>query len=203
MDARSCMAKMKSVGTLSMATVDENGAPQIRCVSAVHYADDGLYFFTARGKEMAKQLLRDGRLQTVINTPSNEMVRMSGIACAVPESEQEKWIDAIFADFPFLNDIYPGETRKIGIVFAVKNPVFDYFNLGASPIERGRYTFSGEVSSRKGYRITDSCLGCGTCLCACPQRCIVPGEPYFIQESHCLHCGSCVSVCPNGAVESL
>lgn len=203
MDARACMEKMKEVGTLAMATVDENGAPQIRCVSAVHYADDGLYFFTARGKEMAKQLLRDGRLQTVINTEANEMVRMSGIAQPVPESEQRKWIDTIFADFPFLADIYPGETRGIGIVFTVRNPVFDYFNLGASPIERGCYTFDGELTSKKGYQITDACIGCGTCLAPCPQKCIVPGEPYRIQQNNCLHCGACASVCPNNAVESL
>lgn len=37
MDAQTCLKKMQLAGTLSLATVDENGAPQIRCVSAVHY----------------------------------------------------------------------------------------------------------------------------------------------------------------------
>lgn len=36
MDAQTCLKKMQLAGTLSLATVDENGAPQIRCVSAVH-----------------------------------------------------------------------------------------------------------------------------------------------------------------------
>lgn len=200
MDALTCMKKMELVGTLSMATVDENGAPQIRCVSAVHYEPDALYFFTARGKEMAKQLVRDGHLQTLVHTRFNEMIRMSGIAKPVPEDEQRKWIDVIFDEQPYLANVYPGETRSIGLVFEVRNPVFDYFNLGAHPIERGLYTFDGEIDPKAGYRITEECIGCGACLAHCPQRCITEGEPYRIQQNHCLHCGACKEGCPVGAV---
>lgn len=48
MDAQTCLKKMQLAGTLSLATVDENGAPQIRCVSAVHYESRAIYFLTAR-----------------------------------------------------------------------------------------------------------------------------------------------------------
>lgn len=44
MDAQTCLKKMQLAGTLSLATVDENGAPQIRCVSAVHYESRAIYF---------------------------------------------------------------------------------------------------------------------------------------------------------------
>ena len=47
MDAQTCLKKMQLIGVLSLATVDEDGSPQIRCVSAVHYESDGFYFFTA------------------------------------------------------------------------------------------------------------------------------------------------------------
>ena len=50
MDAKTCLKKMQLVGVLNVATVDENGAPQIRCISAVHYDEDSFYFFTAKGK---------------------------------------------------------------------------------------------------------------------------------------------------------
>ena len=80
MDAQTCLKKMQLAGTLSLATVDENGAPQIRCVSAVHYESRAIYFFTARGKEMARQLMADGRVQTLVHTRFNEMIRMSGVA---------------------------------------------------------------------------------------------------------------------------
>ena len=51
--------------------------------------------------------------------------------------------------------------------------------------------------------ITDACIGCGTCLNHCPQRCIVPGGKYTIQPEHCLHCGACYENCPVKAVEKL
>ena len=53
------------------------------------------------------------------------------------------------------------------------------------------------------FRITDACIGCGTCLYHCPQKCIVPGEEYTIQPEHCLHCGACYENCPVKAVEKL
>ena len=77
MDAQTCLKKMQLAGTLSLATVDESGAPQIRCVSAVHYEPRAIYFLTARGKEMARQLMADGRVQTLVHTRFNEMTPQS------------------------------------------------------------------------------------------------------------------------------
>lgn len=203
MDAQTCLQKMKLVGTLAMATVDEEGCPQIRCVSAVHYEPDAVYFFTARGKEMALQLMRDGRLQTMVHTRFNEMIRMNGIAAPAPAEEQEKWMDIIFEEQPYLANVYPGETRSIGIIFKVSSIVLDYFNLGVKPIERGVYPLGEKPARHKGFRITDACIGCGTCLSVCPQVCIIPGDVYEIQPEHCLHCGACAENCPTGSVERL
>lgn len=203
MDAQTCLEKTKRVGTLALATVDETGAPQIRCVSAVHYESDALYFFTAQGKEMTRQLLADGRIRTMVHTRFNEMIRMSGVARPAPKEEQRKWIDIIFEEQPYLANVYPGETREICIIFEIRDIVIDYFNLGVKPIERGTYTLEHEIASRKGYRITNACIGCGTCLAHCPQKCIIPGEPYEINANHCLHCGACEKACPVSAVENL
>ena len=49
---------MKLVGVLAFATVDAEGAPQIRNISAIHYEPDALYFFTARGKNFCRELMR-------------------------------------------------------------------------------------------------------------------------------------------------
>ena len=203
MDAQTCLQKMKLVGTLALATVDECGCPQIRCVSAVHYEPDAVYFFTARGKEMAQQLMRNGRLQTMVHTRFNEMIRMSGVAVPVSAAEQRMWIDAIFDEQPYLANVYPGETRSIGIVFKVTEIVLDYFNLGVKPIERGRYSLDDAPIYQKGFHITEDCIGCGTCLSVCPQGCITPGDVYEIQQEHCLHCGACAEHCPVGAAERL
>ena len=63
MDLQICLEKLQRVGVLNFATVDKDGAPQIRNISAIHYERDGLYFFTARGKDFCGQLLHDGRVQ--------------------------------------------------------------------------------------------------------------------------------------------
>lgn len=47
MDLNTCLKKMELVGVLAFATVDEEGAPQIRNISAIYYEPDALYFFTA------------------------------------------------------------------------------------------------------------------------------------------------------------
>ena len=62
MDAKTWLEKLGYVGVLSFATVDRWGAPQVRCVSAVYYAPEALYFFTARGKDFCRELEREYRV---------------------------------------------------------------------------------------------------------------------------------------------
>ena len=131
MDAETCINKLRLVGTLSFATVDRNGKPQIRCVSA-------------RGKNFCRELLENNSVQVLAHTKFNEMIRLSGKTVPAPDNEQEKWIDIIFSEQPYLSNVYPDNTRKIGIVFCVKNAEIEYFNLGVNPIFRELYTIDNE-----------------------------------------------------------
>lgn len=204
MDAKTCLKKLEYVGVLAFATVDREGAPQIRNISAIHYEPDGLHFFTARGKDFCRELLSDGRVQILGYTKFKEMIRLSAKAVPAPESEQEKWKNVIFKEQPYLANVYPGDTREIGIIFEIKAGNIEYFNLGMNPIFRENYTF-GSIGTalKKGYMIAENCIGCGTCTEHCPQRCIEVGTPYRIQPEHCLHCGACYENCPVGAVKRL
>ena len=83
MDLQTCLKKMQLVGVLAFATVDSEGAPQIRNISAIHYEPDELYFFTARGKNFCKELMEDGRVQILAYTKYKEMIRLSGKAYVV------------------------------------------------------------------------------------------------------------------------
>ena len=200
MDAKTCLQKLQYVGVLAFATVDGAGNPQIRNISAIHYEPDALYFFTARGKEFCKELLTDGRVQILGYTKYKEMIRLSAKAVPVVQEEQKRWIDTIFSEQPYLSNVYPGDTRSIGIVFQIKDAAFEYFHLGVNPIFRESYVIGKGNLSPKGYEITDACIGCGKCAQICPQKCITKGQPFAIQQEHCLHCGNCYEHCPVKAI---
>lgn len=139
------------------------GAPQLRNISAIHYEPDAIYFFTARGKDFCRELLADGRVQALGHTRYKEMIRLSGRAVPVPQEEQARWIETIFSEQPYLANVYPGDTRDIGIVFVIRQATIEYFNLGVRPIFRETYSVNGGQAAPKGYRITDACIGCGRC----------------------------------------
>ena len=202
MDAKTCLMKMQLVGVLNVATVDENGAPQIRCISAVHYDEDSFYFFTAKGKNVAKELLADGRVQILVSTKFKEMIRLSAKAYPISEERQKECIDTIFYEHPYIANLYPDKKRYIGICFEIKDASIEYFNLGVNPIFRECYTIGNGNIEFKGYRITDKCIRCGKCLTVCPQNCIDKNEsmPYTIRQNNCLHCGACFENCPTGAI---
>ncbi len=201
MDAQTCLKKLQYVGVLNFATVDKFGKPQIRNISAIHYEEQSMYFFTARGKSFCEELLEDGNVQILGYTKYKEMIRLSAKVERVSDDEQKKWINLIFEEQPYLSNVYPDNTREIGIIFCIRNAAIEYFNLGVNPIFRENFCIGNAIVNEKGYYISESCIGCGNCVKNCPQQCIISGKPYQIVQEHCLHCGNCVEKCPMGAVK--
>ena len=201
MDAQTCLKKLGYVGVLSFATVDHNGNPLVRNISAIHYEPDAIYFFTARGKDFCKELLDTEKVQILGYTMYKEMIRLTGTVKPAPEEEQEKWRDIIFNEQPYLSNVYPGDTRSIGIIFCIRDMSIEYFNLGVNPIFRESYVIGNATIQPKGYLISDECIGCGTCQTVCPQQAIEEGNPYSIRQNNCLHCGNCFEHCPVSAIK--
>lgn len=51
------------------------------------------------------------------------------------------------------------------------------------------------------YKITDSCVSCGTCAGECPVEAISAGDTtYEIDADKCIDCGTCAGVCPTEAI---
>lgn len=201
MDKETCLKKLQLVGVLAFATVDENNNPQVRNISAIHYEHDSIYFFTAKGKNFCHQLLANPKVQILGYTRFKEMIRLSGKA--FPVDNQQQWIDTIFAEQPYLSNVYPGDTKDIGIVFSIVDAEIEYFNLSVRPIFRESYVLGNGKLETKGFEITAKCIQCGTCAKECPQNAIEPGVPYRIQAEHCLHCGRCAEYCPVKAIRRL
>ena len=169
MDVKTCLQKLQYVGVLAFATVDEQGTPRY-AISALFIMNPMLSIFYRKGKNFCKELLADGRVQILGYTKYKEMIRLSTKAVPAPQDEQRKWMETIFAEQPYLSNVYPGETKEIGIIFEIKDGEIEYFNLGVHPIFRQSYSIGKGTITPKGYEITDACTGCETCINNCPQK---------------------------------
>ena len=74
------------------------------------------------------------------------MIRLSGKAA--PAESQEKKINTIFAEQSYLANVYPEDTRNIGIIFELKDFTIESFNLGVKPIFREVYAV-GQAETEK------------------------------------------------------
>jgi uncharacterized pyridoxamine 5'-phosphate oxidase family protein/Pyruvate/2-oxoacid:ferredoxin oxidoreductase delta subunit len=183
-----------------MATIDEDGIPQVRIINVMHIEDEKLYFLTARGKPFYHELLRDKKV-AVLGLSHFEMIRLNGVPELLPKGKQNEWLAKLFEENPYMKKTYPGETRQILEVFCIKDGAIEYFNLGVHPIFRESYVIGNCIAKGNVYMITEDCTGCGICTKICPQGCITAGAPYHIMQENCLQCGSCIEKCPVSAVE--
>ena len=62
------------------------------------------------------------------------------------------------------------------------------------------YEFPTGVGITESIRITDSCIGCGTCVRLCPMEniSIMDNRPSF--GHNCVSCGACLQHCPKNAI---
>lgn len=102
------------------------------------------------GEGFLPELLADGRGQILGVARYKKMIRMPARAVPVADGEQKMWIDTIFAEQSYLSNVYPGDTRDIGIVFQIKDAWIECFRLGVIPIFQETYMIRNEKISEKG-----------------------------------------------------
>ncbi len=49
----------------------------------------------------------------------------------------------------------------------------------------------------------EKCIGCGSCLAACPENALDKAETSFIDRKRCTLCMECTSACPSGALSQV
>lgn len=185
-----------------MATVDNNGLPVTCAIDMMDYDESGLYFLTAKGKNLYERLTQKG---CVALTGMKGSDTLSCVAISVSGKAQEigsEPLDRLFEKNSYMKEIYPTkESRKALTVFRIYEGNGEWFDLSKKPIERASFTFGNGQKPNQGYEIGDNCVGCKACETVCPQGCIDFGAvPAKIIQNNCLHCGNCMTVCPNNAV---
>lgn len=196
--AKKYVDMFREVKIASAATVDRDGHPRTRIINVMISTDEGMYIVTSKGKPFHKQLIREGRVALSAMCPENKSLTFTGKVKLV----DKKWLDKIFELNPGMNEVYPGDTRYILDAFLIYAGCGEWFDLQNHPILRESFSYNMPMEE-KGFLINDSCIECGSCIKVCPQDCIEPKTPYYIESEHCLHCGACMEVCPADAIVDL
>ncbi|WP_304125774.1 pyridoxamine 5'-phosphate oxidase family protein [Methanosphaera cuniculi] len=195
-----CLKFLRELIDVQIATVDANGNPQNRTLDIMHIDDETVYFLTARGKRVYKQITQNNHI-ALVGLKDNKSVRIIGEVEQL--DDQIKWIDLMFDENKYMNNVYPGESRYILEPFKLIKGEMEFFDLTQKPIYRKAFTINKEKPEyfHGNYIITDKCIGCGSCQKNCPQGIILKGTPFKIQEEHCLDCGTCYEKCAHNAIE--
>ena len=193
---------VEEIHTTIVATVDDEGLPVTAAIDMMDYDNDSLYFLTAKGKGFYDRLTKR---QFLALTAMKGEDTMSSVAVSIRGKVRDLGHDKIpelFKKNPYMQQIYPTEeSMKALTVFQIYEGTGEWIDLSKKPIERASFNFGKVEIKRKGYFVTDNCIGCGSCLSVCPQSCIITtGITYVIEQEHCLHCGNCLNTCPAGAV---
>lgn len=192
----------EEIHSVIMATVDENGLPVTCAIDIMDYDESGLYFLTAKGKNLYNRLKQTGYI-SLTGMKGNDT--LSCVAVSIGGKAEEIGsgpLDRLFEKNRYMNEIYPtSESRKALTVFRIYDGNGEWFDLSKKPIERASFSFGNGVDITEGYYITDKCIVCKKCASFCPQNCIdFSSIPAVITQKNCLHCGNCFNICSEKAV---
>ncbi len=181
-----------------VATIGGDGHPQTRTIDMMLWDEKGVYFLTAKGKDFYGQLM-DQKYISLSATKDKKSVSLKG---KIENIGSEK-LDEIFEKNPYMQKIYPGDTRNALEVFRLYEASGEYFDISdPSHVTRDSIVIGEPQMVINGYFVGSACIGCNQCYSVCPQKCIdVFQNPVVIDQNHCLSCGRCAEICPVHAIE--
>lgn len=189
---------VEGIHSTVVATIGPDGHPQTRTIDMMLWDEAGVYFLTAKGKAFYSQLMEQGFI-ALSATRDKVSVSLRG---KVRNIGSEK-LDEIFEKNPYMQSIYPGDTRAALEVFCLYEAKGEYFDISApAHVTRDSITIGHASAAQSGYFVGSGCIGCKLCCSVCPQKCIdITEKPVVIDQQHCLRCGRCAEICPKRAIE--
>jgi len=185
------------------------------------YDEEGLYFRTMTNKPFCKQLIETGKV-TICGITNNKVLGFEKDGAPIfPRSYSLRLIGDVKqvaaeviigkaktnqAFQVAANDIinYPAMAEGNFVLYKAKGEIFDvdfYCTHRDHKLLRNRFQFGDATYNQAGVRITDECIGCGSCKKVCTFKAIQVGNPYKVDETRCDDCVSCLLECPVGAIK--
>lgn len=189
---------VEQIHSAVVATIGADGHPQTRVIDMMLWDDRGVYFLTAKGKAFYEQLMKQKYI-SLSATKDQYSVSLRG---KITNIGSEK-LDEIFEKNPYMQQIYPADTRSALEVFAIYKAEGEFFDISdPSHVTRGSFMIGNVWKRETGYFAGEGCIGCKLCYSVCPQKCIdISKKPVIIDQNHCLHCGRCAEICPKQVIE--
>ncbi|MCD8373732.1 MAG: 4Fe-4S binding protein [Oscillospiraceae bacterium] len=189
---------VEDMHSATVATLGADGLPQTRIIDMMLYDAQGVYFLTARGKAFYDQLMQ----QRYVAISASKDKRAVSLRGRVRNIGSEK-LDEIFVRNPYMQDIYPDDTRSALEVFRLYEASGEYFDISdPAHVRRDSFTLGGGEAAERGYFVGPDCIGCKLCYSVCPQKCIdISQKPVVIDQNRCLRCGRCAEICPKRTIE--
>lgn len=189
---------VEQIHSAVIATIGADGHPQTRVIDMMLWYNRGVYFLTAKGKAFYEQLMKQKYI-SLSATKDKYSVSLRG---RITNIGREK-LDEIFEKNPYMQQIYPEDTRSALEVFAVYEAEGEFFDISdPSHVTRDSFVIGNIQKKQGGYFVGEGCIGCKLCYSVCPQKCIdISQKPVVIEQNHCLHCGRCAEICPKQVIE--
>lgn len=188
---------VEGIHSTTVATIGVDGHPQTRVIDMMLWDEQSVYFLTAKGKAFYTQLMEQGFI-ALSATKDKVSISLRG---KIRNIGSEK-LDEIFVKNPYMQAIYPGDTRAALDVFCLYEAEGEYFDISdPAHVIRDSIVIGHTQTVLTGYFVGNGCIGCKLCYSVCPQKCIdITQKPVVIDQHRCLHCGRCAEICPKQTI---
>ena len=202
-----------------LATVGRDSKAKRRPFMFSDELEGKLWFCTNNQENVYKDMQENPEIEISFSSPEYAWIRLHGKAVfennmaatkdkisislrgKIKNIGSEK-LDEIFVKTPYMQAIYPGDTRAALEVFCLYEAEGEYFDSSdPAHVTHDSIVIGHAQTLPADYFVGNGCIGCKLCYSVCPQKCIdIKQKPVSIDQHRCLHCGRCAEICPKQTI---